>query len=81
MAWRRPGDKPLSEPMLVSLPTHICVTRSQRVNNDDNIFLTYAFRRIIYIQKIFSCPQHIRVVPNNLYSAAYNQSSHKSPVR
>ena len=25
MAWRRPGDKPLSEPMLVSLLTHICV--------------------------------------------------------
>ena len=29
MAWRRPGDKPLSEPMLVSLLTHICVTRPQ----------------------------------------------------
>ena len=27
MAWRRPGDKPLSEPMMVRLPTHICVTR------------------------------------------------------
>ena len=32
MAWRRPGDKPLSEPMLVSLLTHICVTRPQWVN-------------------------------------------------
>ena len=31
MAWRRPGDKPLSEPMLVRLPTHICVTRPQWV--------------------------------------------------
>ena len=29
MAWRRPGDKPLSEPMMVSFPTHICVTRPQ----------------------------------------------------
>ena len=29
MAWRRPGDKPLSEPMMVNLPTHICVTRPQ----------------------------------------------------
>ena len=27
MAWRRPGDKPLSEPMMVSLPMHICVAR------------------------------------------------------
>ena len=32
MAWRRPGDKSLSEPMMVSLPTHICVTRPQWVN-------------------------------------------------
>ena len=32
MAWRRPGDKPISEPMMVSLPTHICVTRPQWVN-------------------------------------------------
>ena len=31
MAWRRPGDKPLSEPMLVFVPTHICVTRPQWV--------------------------------------------------
>ena len=32
MAWCQPGDKPLSEPMMVRLPTHICVTRSQWVN-------------------------------------------------
>ena len=32
MAWHRPGDKPLSEPMMVSLLTHICVTRPQWVN-------------------------------------------------
>ena len=31
MAWHRPGDKPLSEPMMVRLPTHICVTRPQWV--------------------------------------------------
>ena len=31
MAWRRPGDKPLSEPMVVRLLTHICVTRLQWV--------------------------------------------------
>ena len=32
MAWRRPGDKPLSEPMMVNLLTHICVTRPQWIN-------------------------------------------------
>ena len=31
MAWRRPGDKPLSEAMVVSLLTHKCVTRPQWV--------------------------------------------------
>ena len=32
MAWRRSGDKPLSEPVMVSLPTHICVTLLRWVN-------------------------------------------------
>ena len=31
MAWRRPGDGPLSVRMMVSLLTHICVTRPQWV--------------------------------------------------
>ena len=33
MAWRRPGDKPLSKPMVGILLTHICVTRPQWVNS------------------------------------------------
>ena len=31
MAWRWPGDKPLSEWMMVTLLTHICFTRPQWV--------------------------------------------------
>ena len=31
IAWSRSGDKPLSEPMMVSLLTHICVTPPQWV--------------------------------------------------
>ena len=31
MAWRRPGDKLLPEPMVPNLLTHICVTRPQWV--------------------------------------------------
>ena len=27
MAWHHLGDKPLSEPMLVRLPAHMCITR------------------------------------------------------
>ena len=40
MAWRRPGDKPLSEPMMVSLPTQICVTRP---HEGREILLIYVF--------------------------------------
>ena len=32
MAWDRPGGRPLSEPMMIRLLTHICVTRPQRIN-------------------------------------------------
>ena len=32
MAWHRSGDKPLFEPVMVSLATHICVNRPQWVN-------------------------------------------------
>ena len=31
IAWRLSGDKPLYEPMMVSLVTYICVTRPQWV--------------------------------------------------
>ena len=36
MAWRRPDDKPLSEPMLVSLLMYICITRPQWVKMNSN---------------------------------------------
>ena len=44
MAWRRPGDKPLSAPMLVSFPTHICVTRPQWVKTQ------FCKKKYIYVQ-------------------------------
>ena len=56
MAWRRPGDKPLSEPMTVRLPTHICVTRPQWVKKEisnlvetrNSIWATNSLRRSKY---------------------------------
>ena len=38
MAWRRSGGKPLSEPMMVSLLTHICVTRPQWINQTTHLW-------------------------------------------
>ena len=40
MAWRRSGDKPLSEPLMVGLLAHICVTRPQWVNNIEQVLET-----------------------------------------
>ena len=42
MAWYRPGNKPLSEPMMSRLPTHICVTWPQWVKYfKSNLICTY----------------------------------------
>ena len=62
MAWRRPGDKPSSEPMFVFVPTHICVTRPQWVKHyqvsatenpvwcfPNTLLFPHIFRRIMSI--------------------------------
>ena len=54
MAWRRPGDKPLSEPMMVSLPTHICVIWSQWVN-DMLVLMQQQLK--IYNRKQYHCTE------------------------
>ena len=45
MAWRQTGNKPLSGPMMVRLPTHICVTRPQwvkiNIQCSKNVWLGY----------------------------------------
>ena len=40
-AWRQPGDKPLSEPMMFRLPTHIGVTRSLWVDKNTTKLQVY----------------------------------------
>ena len=60
MAWRRSGDKPLSEPTMISLTTHICVTRPQWVNIYIYIYIyiyicIHIFREWMGIQRIFYC--------------------------
>ena len=42
MAWHRPDDKPLSEPVLVGLLTHIWVTRPQWVKVTQNSRMSMA---------------------------------------
>ena len=39
MTWLRPGDKSLSEPVMVSLLTHICVTRPQWLTKTEQLLI------------------------------------------
>ena len=55
MAWRRPGDKPLSEPMMVKLPTHICVTRPQWVNSLWPSAATWWHRYVSTLAQVRAC--------------------------
>ena len=55
-AWRRPGTKPLSEPMLVRLRTRICVTWPQWVKEEPNTTWSSRYEMLqnhIYIRRRF----------------------------
>ena len=54
MAWRRPGDKPLSEPMMVSLLTHICATRPQWVTSNKMMANHNSF--------VYGCTYHVFIM-------------------
>ena len=62
MAWRRSGDKPLSETMILSLLTHICVTRPQWVKGNSPERRTRRTPEILEGVEYFSCclTKHIR---------------------
>ena len=67
MAWRRPGDKPLFEPIMVGLLTHICVTRPQWVNKIDpykttakqKIRTMCIFLGVFFISIVCKCIQNL----------------------
>ena len=66
MAWRRPGDKPLSGPIIVSLLTHICDTRPQWVK----ICVGIMFLHMTLCNK-FSHTPHSKCMDNILALKAY----------
>ena len=54
MDWCQSGDKPLSEPILVILLTHICITQPQWVNymNDSSSGKSSTWISRIYFKKV-----------------------------
>ena len=55
MAWRRPGDKPLSEPMMVCMLTHICVTQPPWVKGEISNY-TLVNSGICLLIRVFEMP-------------------------
>ena len=53
MVWRRTGAKPLSEPAMLCLPKHICVTRPQWVNVQ--FLLSNQYNKIASFKRKLGC--------------------------
>ena len=53
MAWRRPGDRPLSEAMMIRLMTHICVTRPQWCLHKMTTISQTKFSNTFFVWKLF----------------------------
>ena len=74
MAWRHPGDKPLFEPMMDSLPTHICVIRPQWVNTltpgrcGSIIIKSVISDRMLQNKLISTCEIAPRWMPQNTFN-------------
>ena len=77
MAWRRPGDKPLSEAMMVRLLTHICVARPQWVNKIFNAIWCHWATIILIWALCFQVMMvnHNTCISGNTYPASQEKSS------
>ena len=72
MAWHRPGNKQLSEPMMVRLLMHICITRPQWVNKDytASITQTSPWTKIIFVinSKVLVINELLKVAWHKAYT-------------
>ena len=70
MAWRHPGDKAFSEPMVIRLLTHICVTRPQWVNAGDLYDISILpYQCMTSTVKIWRSHDHVIIYDENPYNA------------
>ena len=75
MAWRRPGDKALSEPMMVNLLTHICVTRPQWVKHLVYMPIGHMVLKIYVPCKKFHVPSQYLYKPCKAYAYCWENKN------
>ena len=73
MVWRWPGDKPLSESMVVILLTHICVTRPQWVK----LFFIIILNIITLIELLLHLPRSSEL--HKMPSMVFHDSTRRPP--
>ena len=75
MALRRLGDKPLSEPMMVRLPTHICVTRPHWVKKLSLIYSIHTIHSFSFVspvdQRNFNYQNLSQLLCSSLYQGPF----------
>ena len=83
MVWCRPGDKPISEPMTVRLPTDICVRRPEWVNTTVLEFVTDTriHRVIPGVDVIMICQKYINILKHNVMWSLYALKPVTKPCR
>ena len=68
MAWGVPGDKPLSEPMMLRLPTHICITRPQW----DKAIWSMCLRSLTAKEYLKTCTKYVFIsIPTDCLAPKY----------
>ena len=76
MAWCRPCDRPLSESMVFSLPTHLCVTRHQWVILDSSNKWPSAEHVFYTLKMLIGCMWVNKMYfYKNIYHISFNHDS------
>ena len=77
MAWRWPGDKPLSEPMMVSLLTYICVTWLIK-----QIAVVFFINRDVHVRnrwqqpRLFNITFHLSIIRVRIHQCIVHVNNH-----
>ena len=75
MAWLRLGNKPLSEPMMIRLPTHIYITQPQWVKDEDNLLCLRPVKICSVLDSATHKTLRVQITEQNMMSITTNELS------
>ena len=75
MAWRRLGDGPLSEPMMVRLPMHICLSALRTRPFLTNFYITETTVNRVHKRRVALADEVISTHQNHPSAMKYERST------